>query len=51
MEGFNILDVIENEDGSLLVKMELSEFLRDLLISKGFEAIVKEYIDTENNES
>lgn len=50
-EDFTILETKDNEDGSMTVVMELSEQLRDLLISKGFNAILKEGLTYLENES
>lgn len=42
---FSILTSAENPDGSLILTAEMSTELRDLLISKGFNAVIKESLD------
>lgn len=41
----NLISVEEREDGSMIVTMDLSEEMKNLLIEKGFNAILKEYIE------
>lgn len=41
----NLISVEEREDGSMIVTMDLSEEMKNLLIEKGFNAILKESIE------
>ncbi len=46
----NLLSVEDCEDGSCVVTIDLSEKMRDILLEKGFNAILKEYIDEQLKE-
>lgn len=46
----NLISVEDCEDGSSIVTIELSEKMRDFLLEKGFNTILKEYIDEQLKE-
>jgi hypothetical protein len=39
------LELHEQEDGSLIVTMKVSEYLKTILIEKGFNAIIRDHLD------
>lgn len=49
-DDIKILSTLEDEsDGSLVVTMEISNAMKNILIEKGFNQIILEYLDSEKN--
>jgi hypothetical protein len=49
-EEIKIVDYKENEDGSALIQIECSDFVKSMLIEAGFISLIKKHIEEMDSE-
>jgi len=49
-DQIQITDYVENEDGSALITIECSDYVKGLLIEAGFIALIKKHMDEMDND-